>query len=72
MLLCVQTSECRPTVNGAGSTLHVPLFSLQAAEVTERGSNHVAMVPKGLALNKFYPCHLNIHALFQHPTISYV
>ena len=57
-------------VNRAGSTLpHVPLFSLQTARsygkrVLSRG--HGA---KGPGSKQNYPCHLNIQALFQHPTI---
>ena len=72
MLLCVQTRECWPTVNGASSTVHVPLFGLQAARsygkrVLLRG--HGA---KGPGSKQNYPCHLNIRALFQHPIIYYV
>ena len=48
--------------NGAGSTLHVPLFSLQAAKsygkrVLSRG--HGAKGPDSI---QNYPSHLNIHA----------
>ena len=72
MLLCVQTSECWPTVNGAGSILHLPLFSLQAARSYRKRVLSRCYGAKGPGSKQNYPCHLNIHALFQHPSIYYV
>ena len=59
-------------MNEAGSTLHVPLFSLQAAGSYGKRVLSCGHGAKGPISKQNYPGHLNIHALFQHPTIYYV
>ena len=59
-------------VNGAGSILRVPLFSLQAARSYEKKVLSRGHGAKGPSSKQNYPRHLNIHALFQHPTIYFV
>ena len=59
-----------PTVNGAGSTLHVLLFSLQTARSYGKRVLSHGHGAKGPGSDQNYPCHLNIHASFQHPSIK--
>ena len=59
-------------MNGAGSTLHIPLFSLKTARSYGKGVLSRGYGAKGPGSKQNYPCHLNIHALFQHSTICHV
>ena len=56
-------------MNGAGSTQHGPLFSLLAVRSNGKRVLSCGHGAKGPGSKQYYPCHLNIHVLFQHPTI---
>ena len=56
-------------MNGADSTQHGTLFSLQAARSNGKRVLSCGHGAKGPGSKQNYRCHLNIHALFQHPTI---
>ena len=60
------------SVNRAGLTQHGPLFSLQAARSYQKSFLSRGHGAKGPGSKQNYPCHLNIHASFQHPTIHSV